>query len=84
MKLLVLLSDGRPLDDLYADEYALEDTKAALREAKAGGVHVFCITVDHEASGYLARMYGDVSYLIIDRVESLPERLPRIYRMLTT
>jgi nitric oxide reductase NorD protein len=84
VKLLVLLSDGRPLDDLYADEYALEDTKAALREAKAEGVHVFCITVDHEASGYLARMYGDVSYLIIDRVESLPERLPRIYRMLTT
>ena len=84
VKLLVLLSDGRPLDDLYADEYALEDTKAALREAKAGGVHVFCITVDHEASGYLARMYGDVSYVIIDRIESLPERLPRIYRMLTT
>jgi len=25
-----------------------------------------------------------VSYVIIDRIESLPERLPRIYRMLTT
>jgi nitric oxide reductase activation protein len=84
VKLLVLLSDGRPLDDLYADEYALEDTKAALREAKAKGVHVFCITVDDGASGYLGRMYGDVSYMIIDRVQSLPERLPGIYRMLTT
>jgi hypothetical protein len=84
VKLLVLLSDGRPLDDLYADEYALEDTKAALREAKAKGVHVFCITVDDGASGYLGRMYGEVSYAIIDRVQSLPERLPRIYRMLTT
>jgi nitric oxide reductase activation protein len=29
-------------------------------------------------------MYGDVCYLIIDRVESLPERLPRIYKTLTT
>jgi nitric oxide reductase activation protein len=84
VKLLVVLSDGRPLDDAYQDEYALEDTKAALREAKAQGVHPFCITVDAEAQGYLARMYGDVYYLIIDRVESLPERLPRIYRMLTT
>jgi nitric oxide reductase NorD protein len=84
VKLLVLLSDGRPLDDLYADEYALEDTKAALREAKGKGVHVFCITVDDEASGYLGRMYGEVSYAIIDRVQSLPERLPRIYRKLTT
>ncbi len=84
VKLLVMLSDGRPLDDAYQEEYALEDTKAALREAKALGVHPFCITVDREARGYLERMYGDVCYLIIDRVESLPERLPRIYKALTT
>ncbi len=84
VKLLILLSDGRPLDAAYQDEYALEDTKAALREAKAQGVHPFCITVDREASGYLARMYGEVRYLIIDRAQSLPERLPRIYRTLTT
>ena len=84
VKLMVMLSDGRPLDDTYQEEYALEDTKAALREAKAMGVHPFCITVDREARGYLERMYGDVCYLIIDRVESLPERLPRIYKTLTT
>src|SRR5881628_1907428 len=84
VKLLVMLSDGRPLDDAYQEEYALEDTKAALREVKALGVHPFCITVDREARGYLERMYGDVCYLIIDRVESLPERLPRIYKALTT
>ncbi|HZC67242.1 MAG TPA: VWA domain-containing protein, partial [Nitrospirales bacterium] len=84
VKLLVMLSDGRPLDDAYQEEYALEDTKSALREAKALGVHPFCITVDREARGYLERMYGDVCYLIIDRVESLPERLPRIYKALTT
>jgi len=84
VKLLIVLSDGRPLDDAYQEEYALEDTKAALREAKAQGVHPFCITVDQEARGYLERMYGDVRYLIIDRVESLPERLPRIYKTLTT
>ncbi len=84
VKLMVMLSDGRPLDDAYQEEYALEDTKAALREAKTGGVHPFCITVDREARGYLERMYGDVCYLIIDRVESLPERLPRIYKTLTT
>jgi len=84
VKLMMVLSDGRPLDDAYQDEYALEDTKAALREAKALGVHPFCITVDQEARGYLERMYGDVCYLIIDRIESLPERLPRIYKALTT
>ena len=36
-RLLVLINDGRPLDDGYKDEYSLEDTKAALREARQRG-----------------------------------------------
>ena len=83
VRLLVLLSDGRPLDDGYADEYALEDTKRALREARAAGVDPFCITVDRNADEYLKRMYGDVNFLVIDRIAALPERLPRIYQRLT-
>lgn len=83
-RLLVLLSDGRPLDDGYADEYALEDTKRALREARMAGVHPFCITVDRNADDYVKRMYGDVQYLVIDRIAALPERLPRVYQRLTT
>ncbi|HEU4686518.1 MAG TPA: VWA domain-containing protein [Nitrospira sp.] len=83
-RLLVLLSDGRPLDDEYKDEYALADTKVALEEARRRGVHPFCVTVDREADAYLRRMYGDVRYTVIDRVEALPARLPRLYRRLTT
>lgn len=83
VRLLLLLSDGKPLDDGYADEYSLEDTKMALREARMRGVDAFCITVDREADDYLRRMYGDVRYLVIDRAAALPERLPRVYRRLT-
>lgn len=83
IRLLVLLSDGKPLDDGYADEYALEDTKRALREARTAGVDPFCITVDRDADEYLKRMYGDVNFLVIDRIAALPERLPRIYQRLT-
>ena len=83
-RLLVLISDGRPLDDGYKDEYSLEDTKAALREARQRGVHPFCITIDREADGYLRRMYGDVQFAVIDHIEALPMRLPRIYQRLTT
>lgn len=83
VKLLVLLSDGKPLDDGYADEYALEDTKRALREARMAGVDPFCITVDRNADDYLKRMYGDVNFLVIDRIAALPERLPRVYQRLT-
>jgi nitric oxide reductase activation protein len=83
-RVLVLLSDGRPLDGEYKDEYALEDTKAALREAKREGIHPYCVTIDREADSYVRRMYGQVEYTVIDRVESLPRRLPRIYQRLTT
>ncbi|TKS63785.1 MAG: hypothetical protein EWM73_01123 [Nitrospira sp.] len=83
-RLLVLVSDGRPLDDGYKDEYSLEDTKAALREARQRGVHPFCITIDREADGYLRRMYGDVQFAVIDHIEALPMRLPRIYQRMTT
>ena len=83
-RILVLLSDGRPLDGDYKDEYSLEDTKAALREARRQGIDPFCVTIDREADSYLRRMYGDVRYTVIDRVESLPARLPRVYQRLTT
>jgi hypothetical protein len=82
-RLLVVVSDGRPLDDGYADEYSLEDTKMALREARLAGVTPFCITVDRGADAYLRRMYGDVRYLVIDRAEALPELLPKVYHRLT-
>lgn len=84
VRLLVLLSDGKPLDEGYADEYSLEDTKAALREARMKGIDPFCITVDRGADEYLKRMYGEVRYLIIDRAGALPEQLPRTYQRLTT
>ncbi len=86
VKLLVLLSDGKPLDcgcDHYADRYAQEDTRMALVEARRAGVHPFCITVDPSGPAYLAGMYGEGAYTVIDRVERLPERLPLLYRRLT-
>ena len=82
-RVLVLLSDGRPLDDQYKDDYSLEDTKAALREARHRGVETFCVTIDREAEEYLHRMYADAQYCVIDRIEALPTKLPRIYRQLT-
>ncbi len=84
IRLLMLISDGKPLDDAYADEYSLEDTKLALREARMRGIEPFCITVDRDAGDYLKRMYGEVRFLILDQAAALPERLPRVYQRLTT
>ena len=82
-RLLILLSDGKPLDADYVGAYAFADTRAALRECRVQGIHPYCITIDPQAGAYLAQMYGDVSYTIVDQIETLPERLPRIYRRLT-
>ncbi|HKP37898.1 MAG TPA: VWA domain-containing protein [Pyrinomonadaceae bacterium] len=84
-RLLIVLSDGRPYDHDYGDaRYAREDTREALRQAKTAGITPFCITIDRESEAELRDLYGEVGYTIIDDVLTLPERLPGIYRRLTT
>ncbi len=85
IRLLILLSDGRPYDVDYGDaSYAVEDTKRALWEARRKGVNSFCITVDKKSSSYLPHMYGESNFTIIDNVDALPAMLPLIYKRLTT
>jgi hypothetical protein len=84
-RLLIVLSDGRPYDHDYGDaRYAREDTRSALREARISGVTPFCITIDRDSESELRDLYGEVGYTIIGDVLSLPERMPAIYRRLTT
>ena len=83
-KILLLLSDGRPLDcgcSLYHGSYAQSDTKAALDEAKNKGIRPFCITVDSGDTQYLSSIYG-TSFAVIQKVEDLPVRLPMLYHRL--
>ena len=84
-RLLIVLSDGRPYDHDYGDaRYAREDTREALIDAKTRGITPFCITIDRESESELRDLYGEIGYTIIDDVMTLPERLPGIYRRLTT
>lgn len=84
-KLMIVLTDGRPYDHDYGDaRYAREDVREALNEAKIQGITPFCITIDRESESELKDLYGDVGYTIIDDVLTLPERMPGIYRRLTS
>ena len=38
--------------------------------------HTYCLTLDPTADRYVARIFGENRYSIIDHVERLPERLP--------
>ncbi len=82
-KMIILLSDGKPVDKEYSGTYAIEDTRMALKEAQHFGIKTFCITVDRAAAEYLPRMYSHSSWTVIDDVVKLPEKITRIYRMLT-
>jgi len=85
VRLLIILTDGKPEDyDNYKGEYAIEDTRHALIEAKNAGIHPFCITIDREAQDYMGRMFGEINYTFINDVRKLPLRVPEIYRMLTS
>ncbi len=85
VRLLITLSDGKPEDyDDYKGEYAIEDTRHALLEAAAAGIHPFSITIDHHAHEYMEHMCGRGNYIFLDNVARLPARMPEIYRVLTT
>lgn len=83
-RLLLLLTDGKPNDlDRYEGRYGIEDTRAALLEARRQGVQPFCVTVDREANDYLPHLFGNSGYALIRDPEELPRELPKLYARLT-
>lgn len=83
-RVLIALSDGRPDDeDGYRGDYGIEDTRQAVLEARARGVHPFCITIDDQAQDYLPHMFGPASYTVVENVAQLPYRVSDIYRRIT-
>ncbi|MFQ5484107.1 MAG: nitric oxide reductase activation protein NorD, partial [Desulfobacterales bacterium] len=85
IRLLILLSDGRPYDIDYGDaDYAVEDTRRALWEGRRKGINCFCVTVDKKSRDYLPYMYGESNYILIENLDALPSMLPLIYKRLTT
>ncbi|MEK7216409.1 MAG: hypothetical protein AAB289_12525, partial [Chloroflexota bacterium] len=89
LKVLLLLSDGRPQDHDYGrdrteKEYALQDTRKALLEARQKQIVPFALTVDREGHDYLKTICEGIGYEVVDDIESLPARLPALYRQLTS
>jgi hypothetical protein len=84
IKLLIILTDGRPYDMEYGNlEYAISDTKKAIQEARNKNIHPFIITSDKKGSDYLQMISPQTECVILPKVELLPTLLPAIYRRLT-
>ena len=91
-KLLLLLSDGRPFDLDYGQEYgdgaevayAQHDTRQALVEARSHGIRPFVLTIDPQGNDYLREMCDGIGYEVLGNISDLPVRLVNLYRGLTT
>jgi len=83
-KLILLVTDGEPADiDVRDPQYLRHDTKKAVEELATRGVRTFCLTLDPNADDYVSRIFGPKGYMVVDRVDRLPERLPMLYAGLT-
>lgn len=79
-RLILVLTDGEPHDiDSFHPDHLLHDAARAVRRSAAEGTPVFCVSVDPRAAAYAGRIFGEHNYLVIDRVEQLPQRLPALY-----
>jgi len=84
MRLLLILSDGKPHDmDHYEGRYGVEDTRMALIDARKAGLKPFCVTIDREGASYLPHMFGPGGFTVLRKPEELPTRLPMLYAQLT-
>ncbi len=82
-KLLLILTDGEPSDVDADDAHILiADTAKAVKELDQDGIYTYCINLDPDADEYVRDIFGN-QYTVIDRVESLPEKLPQLFMALT-
>ncbi len=83
-RLVLLVTDGEPADiDERDPQYLRHDTKKAVEDLRMQGIHTYCLTLDPNADRYVARIFGENRYSIVDQVARLPERLPAVFAALT-
>ena len=82
-KLMLILTDGQPHDiDVTDERLLIEDTHKAVQELDRLGIYTYCINLDSHADEYVRDCFGN-RFTVIDRVERLPEQLPRLFMALT-
>ncbi len=86
-KLLLVLTDGEPSDiDATDDRQLIEDARKAVQELDQQGIYTYCINLDANvrpgSDDYVADIFGN-QYMVIDRIERLPEKLPQLFMALT-
>ncbi|EYD76724.1 Nitric oxide reductase activation protein NorD [Rubellimicrobium mesophilum DSM 19309] len=83
-RLLLVLTDGKPNDlDHYEGVHGIEDSRMAVREARALGQSVHGIVIDADGQDWFARIFGRGGFTLLPDPQRLPKALPDIYHGLT-
>jgi nitric oxide reductase NorD protein len=83
-RLLLVLTDGKPNDlDHYEGPHGIEDSRMAVREARALGQSVHGVIVDQDGQDWFARIFGRAGFTLLPDPQRLPRALPDIYQTLT-
>ena len=79
-KLLLMLSDGKPIDyDRYEGRYGIADIRQAIREAHHSRIHTYALAIDVQAKLYLPQMFGSGSFRILPHPAYLVRGLSEVY-----
>ena len=68
--------------DVDDSRLLIEDSRKAVQELEREGIYTYCINLDAKADAYVADIFG-THFTVIDRVERLPEKLPKLFMSLT-
>ena len=83
-RLLLVLTDGKPNDlDHYEGQHGIEDSRMAVREARALGQAVHGVIIDADGQDWFARIFSRSGFTLMPHPERLPKALPEIYQTLT-
>ena len=83
-RLLLVLTDGKPNDlDHYEGTHGIEDSRMAVREARALGQSVHGVVVDADGRDWFARIFGRGGFTLLPDPARLTRALPEIYQTLT-
>lgn len=83
-RLVLVVTDGEPSDiDVQDRRYLVEDARKAVHDLAHQGIDVFCVGLEAGGADYLTRIFGQRNIAVIDRIASLPEKLPLLYLRLT-
>jgi hypothetical protein len=82
-KLMLILTDGQPSDiDVHDARLLIDDARQAVKELDQQGIYTYCINLDAKADAYVRDVFGN-QFTVVDQVDQLPEKLPRLFMALT-